>query len=107
MDRNRHFQLIAFLILVPLLIMKSSLISVSFAPTAEGKVTMIASQKNSTGLKAGAGETGKATLKVNTNIILDGAHNPSPYNKDMRFNLYVDYPYYNSRIDGSHDTIVL
>ena len=93
--------------------MTSSLVSLSFAPTAEGNVTMIRHPKDHqdiTSLKAGVGETGTATLKINTNLYLDSAKRPAPNNKDMWFDFHVyqgNTWYYNGNIDGSPDTIVL
>jgi hypothetical protein len=93
--------------------MTSSLVSVSFAPNAEGNITMIRHTKdhqNSTSLKAGAGEIGSATLKINTNLYLDSSNKPAPNNPDMYFRLLVSQggtTYYDGAINGSPITMSL
>lgn len=114
---TNNFSTISVLIFATLLILTSSLIFASFTPTAEGNVTMIRHTKdnqNMTSLKAGAGESGTATLRINTNVYPDSACGsavkPCPNNKDMWFDFHVFQGqtwYYNGNIDGSPDTIVL
>lgn len=123
LESRNSFAAISVLILVPLLIMSSSLISVSFAPAAEGKVSGIAKHENSTSKKEDgtalkSGAIGSGTVKINTNIYPQSDcgrdfMSPKKYcpnNSDMVFRLLVQQgstSFYDQRFNGSPNTIII